>query len=306
MTTGDVTMHPEATLDRGNVSVSALVVNYHAYGELGACLTSLAQQHTPLEVIVVDHETIDERRRMLEQQHPSVRWIPRAENPGFAAGVNLAARHATGRYLYLVNPDALVAPNTSTVLAAWLDEHVRVGVVGSKVLDPDGSIQASARRFPGASTAFGGRTSWLTRRFPANPVTRRNLLVGSHVSAPIEVDWVSGASMMVRRRAFDAVGGMDEGFFLYWEDADLCKRLRDAGWTTAYHPGSTITHLCGRSSCNSARSTVAFHRSAYRYFRKHSGAVGLLAAPIAFAGLSLRLGMKLLVRRPDRAERMLQ
>lgn len=296
--TGNAAIDPDASASDGlGPAVSVLVVNYHAYDELDACLTSLRDQRPrEVEVIVVDHDTEDGRRRLLEQRHPTVRWVPRAVNPGFAAGVNLASRQATGRYLYLVNPDAIAQQDTAARLAAWLDEHPRVAVVGSLVLDPDGSIQGSARRFPDVSTAFGGRTTWMTRWFPGNRVTRRNVLTGVHVRTPIQVDWVSGASMMIRRTAFDAAGGMDEGFFLYWEDADLCRRLRDAGWGTTYHPGASVTHVGGRSSRSSTRSIVAFHQSAYRYFRKHAGPIGVFARPIACAALNLRLIIKLLSR----------
>ena len=279
---------------KSHPAVSALVVNYHAYDELDVCLQSLGCQRLPVEVIVVDQDTRDNERHVLERKHRDVRWVAQTTNSGFAAGVNLAARHASGGYLYLVNPDAVVAPDAALTLAAWLDQHPGVAVVGSLVLDPDGAIQGSARRFPGVSTFFGGRTAWLTRQFPRNGLTRRNILSGPHVREPLEVDWVSGASMMIRRAAFDSVGGMDERFFLYWEDADLCKRLSDAGMPTVYHPGPSVIHKGGRSGGTTARSLVAFHRSAYRYFLKHTGAVGWLASPVVGVALALRLGVKLL------------
>jgi hypothetical protein len=174
-------------------------------------------------------------------------------------------------------------------LSAWLDEHTEVGVVGSLVRDADGAIQASARRFPDVTTALGGRTTWLTRLLPFNPLTRRNLLTGTHVRQPMNVDWVTGASMMIRHVSFDAIGGMDEGFFLYWEDADFCRRLADAGWRTVYYPAVAVTHLCGRSSGSSAASISAFHDSVFRYIRKHGGVVSRLAAPLIFIGLKARL-----------------
>jgi GT2 family glycosyltransferase len=183
-------------------------------------------------------------------------------------------------------------------LADYLDAHPEVGAVGAKLLNEDGSIQPSARRFPDLSTAFGGRTTWLTRLVPDNALTRRNLLTGDHVTEPTLVDWVIGACLMVRRRDFDAVGGMDEGFFLYWEDADLCRRLAGRGLATVYHPGVSVTHLYGRSSRLAAdRSLVAFHRSAYRYFRKHGGRGAALAAPVVWAGLETRLAAKRLALR---------
>ena len=199
----------------------------------------------------------------------------------------------SGAYLYLVNPDAVVAPDAALTLAAWLDEHPGVAVVGSLVLDPDGAIQGSARRFPGVSTFFGGRTAWMTRQFPRNALTRRNILTGPHVREPLEVDWVSGASMMIRRAAFDAVGGMDERFFLYWEDADLCKRLRDAGLATVYHPGRPSPTLR-----TERRRQPAVHRrvSPQRLplLPQAHRAVGWLASPGVGVALALRLGVKLL------------
>ena len=270
--------------------VSAIVVNYHAYGELADCLASLvAQSLTSLEIIVIDHDSSPNLCGALAVRFPSVRFVPLRENPGFAAGVNRGASMAAGRYLYLLNPDATADPDVCGALSAWLDEHPRIGAVGSLVRDADGAIQASARRFPDMTTAVGGRTTWLTRILPSNPLTKRNLLTGSHVRQPMEVDWVTGASMMIRHAAFDAIGGMDAGFFLYWEDADFCRRLAAAGWRTAYYPAAGVTHLCGRSSGSSAASVSAFHDSVFRYVRKHGGFMTRLAAPLIFVGLKARL-----------------
>jgi GT2 family glycosyltransferase len=274
--------------------VGVVIVNYHAYDEVEACLTSLkGQSLANLEVIVVDHDSETSRCERLRRRFPSAQIIASADNPGFAAGVNRGAARSRARYLYLLNPDAVAERRVCETLAQWLDDHADIGVVGSMVHDPDGAIQASARRFPDLSTGLGGRTSWLTRVLPGNPLTRRNLLTGPQVRQPIIVDWVSGASMMIRRSAFDAVGGMDEGFFLYWEDADFCVRLRRAGWLTAYHPGAAVTHIGGRSSRASSASVVAFHRSAYRYIRKHGGRPRLVLTPIAFVLLYTRMAAKL-------------
>ena len=113
-----------------------------------------------------------------------------------------------------------------------------------------------------------------------------------------EVDWVSGACMLVRRSAFEAVGGMDEGFFLYWEDADFCHRLKQAGYRTIYCPDAVATHIGGRSSRHAADASLeAFHRSALRLYRKHASPAGQLLVPLVSAGLRLRLAfMKRLVR----------
>jgi N-acetylglucosaminyl-diphospho-decaprenol L-rhamnosyltransferase len=275
--------------------VSVLIVNYRAYEEVRQCLSSLARfAGGDIEVVVVDHETEPAKADALSSAFPWICLERIAENPGFAAGVNRAARHATGRYLLLLNPDCTFETDACRGLAKWLDGQPGVGAVGPRILDPDGSTQASARRFPDMSTAFGGRTSLLTRVMPRNRLSRRNLLTTDEVKQPITVDWVSGACMMVRAAAFRAVRGMDEGFFMYWEDADFCLRLKQQGWQTAYHPLFEVTHSCGASSAHARRrSLVAFHRSAYRYYRKHGGAAGRVLAPIAFVGLQTRLALKL-------------
>ena len=290
---------PEAS-ETGNdreAIVSVLIVNYHAYDELAACLDSLERQTVAnLDVIVVDHDTDAASCDRLKERAPWARFTQTAANPGFAAGVNRAAAMAHGRFLYLLNPDTVADPEVCSTLVGWLEHHPEVGAVGSLVRDPDGSLQASARRFPDVTTALAGRTTWLTRLLPGNSMSRRNLLTAPHVRSPIQVDWVSGASVMIRREAFEAIGGMDEGFFLYWEDADLCHRLGQAGWWTTYHPESGVTHLCGRSSRSNAASIVAFHRSAYRYYRKHGGVAARLCAPIVYVLLNIRMLLLLSAR----------
>ena len=279
--------------------VSALVVNYQAYAELGACLASLEGQVALQSVVVVDQASMATERGLLERRHRGVSWLPREDNSGFAAGVNLAARHATGDYYYVVNPDAVVGPGTVSALAGWLDTHPTVAVAGSMVRNTDGTIQGSARAFPSASTVFAGRSSWLTRRFPTNRWTSRNILTGPAVNTPRTVDWVSGASMMIRRDAFEQVGGFDERYFLYWEDADLCRRLLTRGWRTAYVPTVEVVHRGGRSSRSRLRPLVAFHRSAFRYYLSHSGPLGTIASPIAAVVLAIRLAWKVTLRRRD-------
>jgi GT2 family glycosyltransferase len=275
--------------------VSVLIVNYRAYTELASCLESLRRfLADDLEVIVVDHASDPTATAHLLQRFPWIRLEAVTSNPGFAAGVNRAVRSSRGRNLLLLNPDCIVHGDVAHALGAWLDEHPHVGVCGALVRDSEGSVQASARRFPDVTTGFAGRTSWLSRAWPQNRWTRHNLVTPEIPNAPIEVDWVSGACMMVRRTAFEAVGGMDEQFFLYWEDADLCFRLKRHGWLTIYNPVVAVTHVTGRSSSRARReSLIAFHRSAFRYFRKHGGLAARAAAPVVFLVLLTRLLFKL-------------
>ena len=268
--------------------LSVVIVNYLAYEPLADCLESLAPFIAPADIVVVDHLTQPHSLERLATRFPGVRFIPSARNPGFAAGVNRGVHETNGEYVLLLNPDAILASDPRA-MASWMSAHPNAAVCGAIVREADGSLQASARRFPGVFTGLAGRTAWLTRAWPDNPWTARNL-VRDVPAEPIEVDWVSGACMMLRRHAFTSVGGMDEQFHLYWEDADVCRRLRQAGWLTYYTPAVSATHLTGGSSRHAREaSLVAFHESAYRYYRKHGSP---LLAPFAFAALKTRLCVK--------------
>ncbi len=284
------------------VAVSVVIINYRSYDELTGCLAGLsASDRISSQAIVVDQESDTGRAATIHEQFPALTLLPNRSNDGFAAGVNRGAARAEGRYLLLLNPDTVVSRGLIQTLADWLDAHPNVAVVGPRILNADGSVQPSARRFPDFTTGLGGRQSWLTRISPDNWLSRRNL-EWSRASEPVDVDWVSGACMMIRRSAFDAVGGMDDRFFLYWEDADLCRRLLTAGYRTVYVPSVSAVHEGSRASRHAAaRSLVAFHRSAFRYYWKHSGLVGRACAPLVQAALWSRLIFKLALLRLGRA-----
>jgi GT2 family glycosyltransferase len=265
-----------------------LIVGYRAYDELERCLASLAVHEPAARVVVVDHAADRPRGQALASRFPHVHYVPREDNPGFSAGVNAAARHAGAGPLLLLNPDCEVTGPVLAPLIAVLDAHPEAGAVGGLVREADGRLQHSARGFPGLTTAFGGRTSWLSRVLPGNPLSRRNLATAAEGEV-VEVDWVSGAFTLIRRETFDQVGGFDEGYFLYWEDADFCKRAATAGWRTLYAPVAAVTHLTARASQHApVRSLLAFHRSAFRYFWVHGSPVARVMAPAVAVGLGLR------------------
>jgi len=279
-------------------SVSVLIVGYHAYDELDRCLASLGVHEPDAEVIVVDHDADESRGRAVAAAHPEIRYVPRIVNPGFGAGVNFAATLASGSVFLIINPDVELRAPVVPLLAACLHDHANVGIAGGLIREADGSIQPSARRFPDLSTAFGGRTSWLTRVRPDNPLTRRNLATGGTLDGPKIVDWVTGAFMMIRADVFRALGGFDERFFMYWEDSDLCARALRNGWKTMYEPRVEVVHLTGRSSRHAPiRSVIAFHRSAFRHYWKHGSLLARVLAPLAAAGLAGRLAIRLLSSR---------
>jgi GT2 family glycosyltransferase len=277
------------------MQISVVIVSYRCYPELRACLESIAPCLGPgREAIIVDHDSDATEIAGLQSAFPSMRFAGVNENPGFAAGVNHGARLSAADYLLLVNPDSTIIGDPLSVLCDWMEDRSDAGVCGGLVRESDGTVQSSARRFPNFTTGIAGRTSWLSRAWPGNPLTARNLVSAPNASSAVEVDWVAGSCVMIRRRAFDEVGGMDEQFFLFWEDADLCHRLRDAGWRTWYYPVAGIVHLTGKSSSRvPVRSLVEFHRSAFRYFRKHASSASAIVTPLVWISLKLRLLFKL-------------
>jgi len=271
------------------VSVAVLIVNYQSYAELARALDSLERFLGPDdEVVVVDQASRPERLEAIGARHPRVSLLPLPDNRGFAAGVNLAARHSASPYLLLMNPDAVMEGPVLRVLEAWFEAHPDTGVAGPRVLDADGSVQPSARRFPGWSAALGGRSTWLTARFPRNPWTRRHL-IGRDASDPVDADWIAGSCLMTPRRVFERTGGFDESFFLYWEDADYCQRVADLGLRRVLVPTVHVRHAGGRSAQYARPAAIrAWHASAYRMYWKHAGPLSRLAAPLAAAALWLR------------------
>jgi GT2 family glycosyltransferase len=284
------------------LAVAVLLVNYQVYDDLGRALGTLAPMLRPGdEVVVVDQASDPRRLADLQGKHPAVRFLPTARNEGFAAGVNAAARASSAPFILLLNPDAVVESPVMAELERWLTDHPETGVVGPRVLNEDGSIQASARRFPGVSTAFGGRSTWMTARFPGNWLSRRNLPARDAVG-PVEVDWVAGSCLMTRRQLFEALGGFDESFFLYWEDADYCCRAASLGWRTVYLPTVAVRHAGGRSAARDPVPAIrAFHESAFRFHVKHAGPLGRLFAPLTRLALIMRSA--LLARRAKRQRR---
>ena len=255
-------------------AVTVIVVNFNTGSLARRCIESAAADltHVDWDAIVVDNASARDGIEALDGL-PRTQVIANTHNLGFGAAVNEAARETNAPLLWLLNPDCEVTPGAFRALRETLDAHTGCAIAAPRLLNADGSVQASARGEPTAWTGLFGRHSLLTRVFPSAPEARRNLPAQDLVSAGVEsapVDWVMGAAMLIRRAAFDSVGGFDEGYFLYWEDADLCLRLRQIGLSTRYVPRAIVRHP-GAASANteSAFATRAFHASAYRYYATH-------------------------------------
>lgn len=257
-----------------NPLVSVVIVNFNSGPALRSALAGLSEGllEVEWEAVVVDNASTDHSERATEGVD-RVRLVKSAANTGFASGVNVGIGTSSGPFVLVLNPDCRLQPGAGPLLLEEMQKYEACAVIGPGILDPDGRLQESARGDPNFLTGLFGRTTIGSRLFPRLSTTRRNLLSASLVKLPDTshaVDWVSGACMLARRDPLAGVGGFDEGYFLYWEDADLCRRLRNTGWEIRYMPGATAVHDVGQSS-RAARSLAnrEFHRSAYRYFATH-------------------------------------
>jgi GT2 family glycosyltransferase len=255
--------------------VTLIVVNFNSGEHLRACLAAAAEDLHGLDwdAVVVDNASSDGSADGIETLS-RIRLVRNASNRGFGAAVNQAATLGSAPRLWLLNPDCRVEPGTFSRLEAVLAAHPECAIAAPQLLNADGSIQASARGEPTALTGLFGRHGVLAKLLPRSGATRRNLRAEDLTAAGADsapVDWAMGAAMLIRREAFALVGGFDERYFLYWEDADLCRRLRDKGLTTRYVPGARVWHPGGISAATRpAFATRAFHRSAYLYYATHA------------------------------------
>jgi GT2 family glycosyltransferase len=251
--------------------VSAVVVSYNTRDDVLRCLGSLERDAgMPLEVLVVDNGSEDDSVDAVRREFPSVLLLDNGENLGFARAANRGLRAARAPYALILNSDAEVLPGALEAMVSILDERPGVGAVGPRTLGSDGTPQVSF------GPALGPLAEWRQRRLVRGVRNRRPETlreVEQRGRSESEPDWVSGACLLARREALEAVGLFDEGFFLYEEDVDLCLRLRRAGWRIVYTPAATVVHHLGRSVARiPSRARIEYHRSHIRYYRKHNGA----------------------------------
>jgi N-acetylglucosaminyl-diphospho-decaprenol L-rhamnosyltransferase len=266
--------------------LAVVVVNHNAGAFLERCVASVfaAVGGIELEVVVVDNGSTDGSAHVAATAHPNVRLIEQ-DNRGFAAGVNIGIRATTAPFVFVLNPDAEVFQGTLDAFVKLAEERPRAGAIGPLVRNSDGTVYASGRHVPSIGTAVGH--AFLGPFLPNNRFTRAYRQSGWDRSSEREVDWISGSAMLLRRSALDEVGLLDERFFLYAEEVDLFKRLRDAGWSVLHTPALEVLHEGGVSTGHSRRMHLHHSRSVYLYFEKHH-ANGWRRVLLPFAWLALR------------------
>ena len=252
------------TLEERSADVSVVVVTYNAMPYLERCLESVAG----LERIVVDHGSTDGTLELVRERFPDALLLE-AENRGLAAGWNAGFRVASGRYVLLLNADAWVVGDSVTRLVEFADRHPEAAVVGPRLRNVDGSLQRSVRGFP---TLWRLATEYLFLR----KLAPRSRLLNAFYAGDFdhdevrEAEFVMGACLLVRREAADAVGLLDESFFLFNEETDWCYRFRAAGWKVMFFPGAEAVHVGGAS--HGGRMFTENVRSHLRFLTKHRGA----------------------------------
>lgn len=277
--------------------LSVVVVSYDCRELLTACLDSLARQREelPFETLVVDNASNDGTAELVRERNPWVRLRRSEENLGFARANNLALEETRGEFVLLLNPDTVVPAGALRAAVEELRARPDVGMLGCKLVQPDGSLDHACKRgFPTPLSALCYFTG-VSRLAP-----RSRLLSGytaGHVDpdSTAYVDAVNGAFMLARREAVDAVGPLDESFWMYGEDLDWCRRFWNSGWAVLYWPGVSVTHVKG--GCSGRRRNLptnyAFHRAMWLFHRKHARGAGRLLTPVVWTGIHAKLLLSL-------------
>ena len=276
------------------MSVGAVVVNYNAGDYLVECVRSLRADGV-VDIVVADNSSSDGSDRAVAANDSNVVVLPTGANLGFGAAANRGVAACPGDYVLLLNPDTLVEPGTVKVLADALDRDSDLALVGPRIENLDGSLYPSARTFPSLADAMGHAFLGLVN--PSNRFTRRYRMLDWDHAVAREVDWVAGTCMLLRRSAFEAVGGFDERYFMYVEDVDLCWRLWRAGRRVAYEPAGRVVHTIGLSSEQTPYRMIAeHHRSLLRFSATTLTGPRRALLPLVAAGLAVRATLACLQR----------
>ena len=262
------------------IDVSILIVHYNTPGLLRQTLKGIfrANPSVVYEVIVVDNNPKSRVQEMVQREFPTVVNILSEENVGFGRGMNKAMEVARGRYLFVFNPDMILMPGNLEALTQFMDTHPDVGMVGPRLLNPDGSIQHSVYRFQLPLVIAYRRVPLLRRLSFAKRAVNVYLMAGEDLTKTQDVNYVLGAAMFVRREAAEEVGGFDPEFFVYFEDQDWCRRFWSLGWRIVYNPDVSLIHYHRRETAEGGFLRQLLNpltriqmKSAIYYYKKYKG-----------------------------------
>jgi N-acetylglucosaminyl-diphospho-decaprenol L-rhamnosyltransferase len=270
--------------------LALVVVNFDSGDHLRNCIAQLrpAAGSTPVQLVVVDNASTDGSEAGVTEIDPEVLLLENSQNKGYGRACNQGFAATEAPFVCFLNPDIVPEPKSLSRMLQAIADRPEVGVLGPRLVNPDGSTYPSCRVVPKLGVAVGHAVFGLFS--DGNRFTRAYKLMDVDHNSELVVEWVSGAAMLVRREAFEQVGGFDEGFFMYVEDLDLCARIREAGWKSLYYPGATMLHHVAGSSRRYPYKMIRHHHfSLIRYFsRRLKGPLKLLV-PFVSAGLLGRM-----------------
>jgi N-acetylglucosaminyl-diphospho-decaprenol L-rhamnosyltransferase len=271
------------------MTVTAVVVNFNAGDHLLDCVRSLRAAGVS-DILVVDNDSTDGSLGRLAAADPDVSHLETGANLGYGGGVNQGLTAVATDLVLVTNPDVVFEPGAVKALVAAADAEPRIGIVGPRIDEADGTLYPSARTFPSLTDSVGHAFVGLFTT--NNPYSRRYLLSEWDHAAARDIDWVSGACFLARKEALVAIGGFDPAYFMYLEDVDLCRRVGAAGWRVRYEPAAVVRHVGGVSTSQTPyRMLAAHHRSLLRYWWRTSSGRERLLAPVVATGLAVRLGV---------------
>jgi N-acetylglucosaminyl-diphospho-decaprenol L-rhamnosyltransferase len=261
-----------------NFKLSIIIVSYNCRQYLDECLQSIYRFHPPLpdmpdtgqstEVFVVDNASTDGSAGLVRSKYPGIRLIENEKNLGFSKANNIAICQSSSEHILLLNSDCQIYKDSIGNLIKFMDTNKSAGVAGPKITNSDGSVQLSCRRFPSFFDA--GMHSILEHIIPGNRFSRRYKLADIDREKPFEVDWVSGSAMILRRSALEDTGFLDEKYFMYVEDIDLCYQMWKKGWKVFYNPYSEILHHVGKSTHSGpTAASIRMQKSILYFFWKN-------------------------------------
>lgn len=261
--------------------LSILIINYKTPSLLGHCIKSIYKNEPKLdyEIIVVDNASGDESVEIMRDDFPQVELITNKQNLGFPKAVNQGIRKSKGKYILILNPDITALPGSIDKMFNFLEKNKSIAVLAPKLINPNGSIQYSCFSiFPTPQIVLYRRTPLGKSPQASEIIDNFRMAEWDHLCG-IEVAWVLGSCMMIRREAIDQIGLMDERFFMYMEDVDWCRRFWESSWRVYYYPEAELVHYYQRSSATESglflalfnRQTRIHIKSALKYFLKYLG-----------------------------------
>lgn len=251
--------------------LSIIIANHNAQEYLLPCLDSIYKNTSQIEfeVIIIDNGSCDQSMPLVKSRFKEVKLIENKTNAGFAKAVNQGVLLAKGEYILCLNNDTIIMPASLNKLIGFMNSCPEAVAAGGKVLNPDGSIQFSCRKFPNYSTALFNRQSLLTRLFRNNKFSNNYLMSNWPHDETRQVDWASACYLIMRREAFENVGLFDERFFMYCEDVDWCYRANQKGYKVYYFPEAPIIHYSSGSEKPEFIKIIWHHQSMYKFYKKH-------------------------------------